>query len=59
MITHLARPKHQRTECMRLLDRAHVTDVIGQVTCKVCLRRYLQRLALMRALKIAKEHVTP
>lgn len=59
MITHLTRPKQRRTECMRLLDRAHVTDVIGQVTCKVCLRRYLQRIALMRALKVAKEHAAP
>lgn len=59
MTRHLAFLGARRTECMRLLDRAHVTDVIGQVTCKVCLRRYLQRLALMRALKVAKEHVTP
>ena len=59
MTRHLAFPNARRTECMRLLDRALTTEVIGQVTCKSCLRRYLQRIALMRALKLAKEHATP
>lgn len=55
MTTHLAFPRQHRTECMRKIDAVATTEVVGDVTCATCLRRYLQRLALMRALRIAKD----
>lgn len=56
MTRHLAFPKQRRTECLRTLDRVLTTEVPAQATCRVCLRRYLQRLALLKALRIAKEN---
>jgi hypothetical protein len=59
MTIHLAFPPQRRTECMRQTTLAQTTEIPAQVTCRVCLRRYLQRLALMRALKLAKENAAP
>lgn len=51
---HLTFPGQRLTECARTA-LVNTTDVVARVTCKTCLRRYIQRLTLQKKLLTKKE----